>query len=84
MSFGHISSLSKIQIAPMRDNFWHGTIALRRHQKQRNVIVMVTYKSISVDIEALPGVLGNRGIMSFISGEQENTSLKIKGTGEQR
>ena len=25
--------------------------------------------------EALPGVLRNRGIMSFISGEQENTSL---------
>ena len=34
--------------------------------------------------EALPGVLGNRGIMSFISGEQENTNLKMKGTGEQR
>ena len=34
--------------------------------------------------EALPGVLGNRRIMSFISGEQENTSLKMKGTGEQR
>ena len=37
-----------------------------------------------VTSEALPGVLGNRGIMSFISGEQENTSLKMKGTGEQR
>ena len=35
-------------------------------------------------IEALPGVLGNRGIMPFISGEQGNKSLKLKGTGEQR
>ena len=34
--------------------------------------------------EALPGVLGNRGIMPFISGEQGNKSLKLKGTGEQR
>ena len=33
--------------------------------------------------EALPGVMGNRGIMSFILGEQGNTSLKMKGTGEQ-
>ena len=31
--------------------------------------------------EALPGVLGNRGIMSFISGEQGNTSLKIRKQG---
>ena len=36
-----------------------------------------------INIEALPGVVGNRGIMSFISGEQGNTSLKMKGTGEQ-
>ena len=34
--------------------------------------------------EAHPGVLGNRGILSFISGEQKNTNLKMKGTGEQR
>ena len=34
--------------------------------------------------EALPGILGNRGIRSFISGEQGNKSLKLKGTGEQR
>ena len=34
--------------------------------------------------EALPGFLGNRGMMSFISGVQENTSLKMKGKGEQR
>ena len=33
---------------------------------------------------AIPGVLGNRGIRSFISGEQGNTSLKLKGTGDQR
>ena len=32
--------------------------------------------------EALPGVLGNRGIMSFISGNQENTSLKMKGANK--
>ena len=35
-------------------------------------------------MEALPGVLGNRGIRPFISGEQWNKSLKLKGTGEQR
>ena len=34
--------------------------------------------------EALPGVLGNRGIRPFISGEQGNKGLKLKGTGEQR
>ena len=34
--------------------------------------------------EALPGVLGNRGIRPFISGEQGNKSIKLKGTGEQR
>ena len=32
--------------------------------------------------EVLPGVLGNRGIRPFISGEQGNKSLKLKGTGE--
>ena len=32
----------------------------------------------------LPGVLVNRGIRPFISGEQGNNSLKLKGTGEQR
>ena len=31
--------------------------------------------------EALPGVLGNRGIRPFISGEQGNKSLKLKGKG---
>ena len=34
--------------------------------------------------EALPGVWGNRGIRSFISGEQGNKSLKLKGKREQR
>ena len=34
--------------------------------------------------EALPGVLGYMGIRPFISGEQGNKSLKLKGTGEQR
>ena len=34
--------------------------------------------------EALPGVWGNRGIRPFISGEQRNKSLKLKGTGKQR
>ena len=33
--------------------------------------------------EALPGVLGNMGTRPFISGEQGNKSLKLKGTGEQ-
>ena len=35
------------------------------------------------NIDALPGVMGKRGIMSFISGKQGNTSLKMNGTGEQ-
>ena len=33
---------------------------------------------------ALLGVLGNRGIMPLISGEQWNKNLKLTGTGEQR
>ena len=35
-------------------------------------------------IEALPGVLGNRGTRAFISGEQGNKGQILKGTGEQR
>ena len=31
-----------------------------------------------------PGVLGNRGIRPFISGEQGNKSLKLKRTWEQK
>ena len=31
--------------------------------------------------EALPEAMRNRGIMSFISGEQGNTSLKLKEQG---
>ena len=34
--------------------------------------------------EALPGVLGNRGTMAFISGEQGNRCQILRGTGEQR
>ena len=34
--------------------------------------------------EALPGVLGNRGTRSFISGEQGNKGQILRGTGEQR
>ena len=32
--------------------------------------------------EVFPGVWGNRTIRPFISGEQGNKSLKLKGTGE--
>ena len=39
---------------------------------------------IPTESEALPGVLGERGIRSFISGEQGNKSLKLTGKGEQR
>ena len=35
-------------------------------------------------VEALPGVLGNRGTRAFISGEQENKGQILRGTGEQR
>ena len=34
--------------------------------------------------EALPGVLGNRGTRTFISGEQGNKGQILRGTGEQR
>ena len=34
--------------------------------------------------EALPGVLGNRGTMAVISGEQGNKGQILRGTGEQR
>ena len=40
---------------------------------------------ISYEIfEAFPGVWENTGLRPFISGEQGNKSLKLKGTGEQR
>ena len=39
---------------------------------------------IPLNIEALPGVWGNRGTMAFISGEQGNKSQILRGTGEQR
>ena len=35
-------------------------------------------------IKALPGVWGNRGTRSIISGEQGNQNLKLKENGEQR
>ena len=35
-------------------------------------------------VEALPGVLGNRGTSQFISGEQGNNGQILRGTGEQR
>ena len=41
------------------------------------------YDFLSLYYEALPWVLGSRG-MPFISGKQGNKSLKLKGTGEQR
>ena len=34
--------------------------------------------------EALPGIFGNWGARAYISGEQGNEGLKIRGTGEQR
>ena len=46
----------------------------------RPVFVMIRQGCIT---EALPGVMGNRGIMSFISEQQGNTSLRMKVTGEQ-
>ena len=40
---------------------------------------------VSSDLyEALPGVLGNRGIRAFISGEHGNKGHILRGTGEQR
>ena len=37
-----------------------------------------------IQVEALPGVLGNRGTRAFISGEQGNKGQILRGTGEQR
>ena len=34
--------------------------------------------------EARPGVLGNRGMGAYFSGEQGNKDPKMRGTGEQR
>ena len=39
---------------------------------------------LSIMIEALPGVLGNRGNRAFISGEHGNKGQILRGTGEQR
>ena len=47
------------------------------------LLIYLLMSGIAGNSEALQGVMGNRGIMSFISGEQWNTSLKMKGTGEQ-
>ena len=46
--------------------------------------MMESYRKYSLKNEALPGIMGNRGMMSFISGDQGTTSQKLKGTGEQR
>ena len=35
-------------------------------------------------IEALPGLLGNRGTRAIFSGEQGNKGLKMRGTGKHR
>ena len=37
-----------------------------------------------MSLEALLGVLGNRGTRAFISGEQGNKGQILRGTGEQR
>ena len=43
----------------------------------------LVWKGIPISFEALPGVLGNGGIRPFISGEQGNKILKLKGKGDQ-
>ena len=58
--------------------------AFKRRGIQDGHLHRVDYFGFLVIIEALPGVWGNRGIRSFISGEQWNKSLKLKGTREQR
>ena len=47
-------------------------------------LAILALHSAVCSFEALPGVWGNRGIRPFVSGEQGNKSLKLKGTGEQR
>ena len=39
---------------------------------------------IAFILEAIPGVLGNRGARAIFSWEQGNKGLKIRGTGEHR
>ena len=48
--------------------------------KQKGCIAHTVYTFSKY--EALSGLMGNMGIMSFISGEQGDISLKMKGTGE--
>ena len=47
------------------------------------MVYIICLKVVSFN-EAVPGVLGNREIRPFISGEQGIKSLKLSGTGEQR
>ena len=39
------------------------------------------FKGQLINIEALPGILGNRGIRPFISGEQGNKSITERNRG---
>ena len=39
-----------------------------------------TLTELILNIEALSGVLGNRGTRAIVSGEQGNNGLKIRGT----
>ena len=54
----------------LRNNLW------------QKIIKIIIEKSKLQSNEAFPGVLGNRKIRPFISGEQGNKSLKLKETGE--
>ena len=46
-----------------------------------NYLLFLQYYLMLLTRPSIPGVMGNRGIMLFISGEQGNTCLKMKGKG---
>ena len=47
-------------------------------------IIYIEGSQAIISNEAHPGILGNRGKRVFISGEQGNKGLILRGTGEQR
>ena len=63
---------------PLKASFWFDCLLCLL------VFGVLNGRSMDQRGKALPGVLGNRGIRPFISVEQGNKSLKLKGTGEQR
>ena len=54
-------------------------LTVRSHKHYSNKALL--YKIVTLNIEALPEVLGNRGTRACISGGQGNKCIKMRGTG---